>query len=203
MRMSRLLIAGTLLLTSCKPAVKNETTSTTSKREASNAAPVVIDACSLITNEEVGSIQKATIYHATSSRNDDGSNLTSLCYYSSREPNQSVSFALTEPGARSSGRDYWEKVFGKFKEEDKEKREGREEEKGEEKQHGEEEEEGPPPRRITGLGEEAFWSGSRFGGALYILKGDFVLRLSVGGGDNEEVKIERSRSLAQKALSRL
>ena len=60
-----------------------------------------------------------------------------------------------------------------------------------------------PPKKIGGIGEEAFWSGGRFGGALYVLKGDLFIRISVGGPDNEETKIEKSKTLAQKALDRL
>jgi hypothetical protein len=53
------------------------------------------------------------------------------------------------------------------------------------------------------VGEKAFWSGNRFGGALYVLKGDVFIRISVGGPDKEETKIEKSKRLAEKALGRL
>ena len=67
------------------------------------------------------------------------------------------------------------------------------------------EEEHAPPKKISGVGDEAFWFGSRVGGALYVLKGekDLFIRISVGGADNEETKINKSKALAQKALKRL
>ena len=44
---------------------------------------------------------------------------------------------------------------------------------------------------------------NRFGGALYVLKKDSLIRISVGGLENEETKINKSKALAQKALQRL
>ena len=52
----------------------------------------------------------------------------------------------------------------------------------------EDEERKVPPEKIDGVGEEAYWSGTRFGGALYVLKKNFIVRVSVGGGDKEEIK---------------
>jgi len=77
-------------------------------------------------------------------------------------------------------------------------------EDGDEKsKKGEEEEKKNPLKKVEGVGEKAFWSGNRFGGALYVLKGDVFIRISVGGPDNEETKIEKSKGLAEKALGRL
>jgi hypothetical protein len=36
-------------------------------------------------------------------------------------------------------------------------------------------------RRISGVGDEAYWDGSTLGGGLFVLKGDTYFRLSVGG----------------------
>src|SRR5437762_12162362 len=52
--------------------------------------------CSLITNEEVGAIQHATITDAKSSAGVSGGMLMSQCYYNAREPNMSVSLAVIE-----------------------------------------------------------------------------------------------------------
>ena len=67
----------------------------------------------------------------------------------------------------------------------------------------EESEKGPPPKKITGLGDEAFWVSNRFGGILYILKGNAFVSIGIGGTDGEEAKLEKSKVLAQKALQRL
>ena len=58
-------------------------------------------------------------------------------------------------------------------------------------------------RPIRGVGEEAFWSGTRVAGALYVLRGDIFLRISVGGITDENERIEKSRGLALHALERL
>jgi len=58
-------------------------------------------------------------------------------------------------------------------------------------------------KRIDGLGDDARWSGNGVGGALYVLKNDAILRISLGGKDNEQTRIEKSKALAQKALGRL
>ena len=68
---------------------------------------------------------------------------------------------------------------------------------------GEEEEEGAPPERVRGVGDEAFWTGSRIGGTLYVLKGNSYLRISIGGAADQPTKMKRSKVLAQKAVARL
>jgi hypothetical protein len=162
-----------------------------------------IEACSLITNEEVSAIQGATIINAQSSETLAGNYLVSQCYYASKEPNMSVSFALSESApddrARTHVREYWEQTFGRFGKEG-EKEEENEQTKGRER---EEEREALPPKAIEGVGEKAFWAGNRFGGALYVLQKGFILRISVGGPDKEEIKINKSKALAEKAISRI
>ena len=96
-------------------------------------------------------------------------------------------------------RTYWKQSFGQY-----DNAKEREEKKDE--AHGggrEEEEKSRPPKKVDGVGEDAFWIGDRFGGALYVLKGDAFIRISVGGPDNEQTKLEKSKTLAQKALGRL
>src|SRR5947207_9484931 len=163
--------------------------------------------CSLITNEEVGAIQHATITDAKSSSGISGAMLMSQCYYSAKEPNMSVSLAVIEHNPQDASapdaKSYWTQSFHRVTgDESDEEKPGEKKEKlgGVER---EEKEKGVPPKRLDGIGEEAFWSGNRFGGALYVLKGDVIIRVSVGGPDNEETKIEKSKTLAQKALSRL
>jgi hypothetical protein len=163
--------------------------------------------CSLITNEEVGAIQHATITDVKSSAGVSGGMLMSQCYYNAREPNMSVSLAVIEHNPQDASapdaRSYWAETFRRFTgDESDEKKPGEKKEKrgGVEQK---EKEKRVPPKRLDGIGEEAYWSGSRFGGALYVLAKDAIVRISVGGPDNEQTKIEKSKNLAQKALSRL
>ena len=44
-------------------------------------------------------------------------------------------------------------------------------------------------RLIAGVGEEAYWTGNRFAGALYALRGDMFLRISVGGIRDEQARV--------------
>jgi hypothetical protein len=67
------------------------------------------------------------------------------------------------------------------------------------KEEGEEKE----PVKVDGIGDEAFWTGTRVGGALYVLKGNSYIRISVGGAGDQAAKIEKSKALAASALKRL
>ncbi len=173
--------------------------------EQSGRVEPAIVACNLITSEEVGAIQKATITDAKSSAGPSGNLVMSQCYYSAKEANMSVSLALIQPSPRSAtgteARHYWDQTIhvppeppaGEAQREDRDQ-------KGEK---GEEEEKKNPPKKVDGVGDEAYWSGNRFGGALYVLKRNVILRISIGGPDDQETKIEKSKSLAEKALGRL
>src|SRR5918996_245073 len=88
-------------------------------------------------------------------------------------------------------------TFGPYNTNDKE-RKGQENSK-----RGEEKEKGIPPKKISGLGDDAYWISNRFGGVLYVLKGDAFVSISLGGPDNEEAKVNKSKALAEKALQRL
>ena len=61
----------------------------------------------------------------------------------------------------------------------------------------------PDARPIGGIGDEAYWSGNRVTGALYVRRGDRLIRVSVGGIPTEAERIEKSRQLAEAALRRL
>ena len=57
--------------------------------------------------------------------------------------------------------------------------------------------------RVAGVGDDAVWSGNRLAGALYAMKGNTIVRVSVGGDLPREQKIERAKKLAARALRRL
>jgi hypothetical protein len=67
------------------------------------------------------------------------------------------------------------------------------------KEEGEEKE----PLKVEGVGDEAFWTGTRVGGALYVLKANTYFRISVGGAGDQTQKIESSKKLAESVLKRL
>jgi hypothetical protein len=167
-----------------------------------------LDVCALLTKEEIQAVQGSPITDTKNSEVPGGVFLVGQCYYAAAESSKSVSLAVTRsnPQLNKSVRDYWKETFGRFSDKANEKEEEAEKAKEEaakgEKRRGEEEE-GRPPKKIEGVGEEAFWSGNRFGGALYALKKETIVRVSVGGPDNEDAKINKSKALAEKALNRL
>lgn len=199
-----------LLSAACKKEQETSSTQDPSpiqQKEVDESGHVepAIAACNLITNDEVGAIQKATITDAKSSTGPNGNLVMSQCYYSAKEANMSVSLALIQPGPRSSFgtevRDYWDKTMHVPSEPPA--GEAQRDKPDQKSERGEEEEKKNPPKKIDGVGDEACWSGNRFGGALYVLKRNVILRISIGGPDDQETKIEKSKRLAEKALGRL
>ncbi len=57
--------------------------------------------------------------------------------------------------------------------------------------------------QINDIGHEAYWVSNRFGGVLYVLKGNAFISIGLGGTDEEETKLKKFKMLAQKALQRL
>lgn len=147
------------------------------------------DPCSLLTNREIEAVQGHTPAQKVASEQPSGSFRFTQCFYRTPEYTNSVSVAVGLPLAtdskRSGPREYWRQQFhpqvkaapGRKKK--------------------------PPPKPIAGLGDEAFWVGDPLSGALYVLKGEVFLRVSVGGPTDEAQKIKRARALASRALKRL
>jgi hypothetical protein len=197
-RNSRLaFVLSIALLTAVPGCQKSKTTAAASKQSK-------IDACGLITNEEVQAIQGSPIKDTKGSEHSDGSFRIAQCFYNAETFNKSVSLAVTQsdpesPKARNP-KDFWKETFGRYQGEAKEEK-GDEEKK--ESLREQDEEKGRPPKKMDGIGDAAYWTANRMGGALYVLKNDVFIRVSVGGPDSEEVKINRCKALAEKALSRL
>lgn len=145
---------------------------------ASSTAPRAEDACGLLSKDELRAVQgeEFSRTHLTASATG------SQCFYELPAFVNSVSVDWIR-----DGREVWERMF--------EGGERGEKEAGEEKR--------PPPKRIGGVGDEAFWVGNRAAGSLYVRRKDAVVRVSVGGKGTEEEKIERSKRLAADALRRI
>ncbi len=60
------------------------------------------------------------------------------------------------------------------------------------------------PKKISGLGEDAFWGGSglKAGAGLHVLGKDAYLNITVASGDGKR-DLEAAKTLAEKALERL
>jgi len=163
-----------------------------------------IDPCSLITGEEVGGIQGSPVKDTKGSENADGSFRIAQCFYTVDPFNRSISIAVTQADPASAKprdpRVFWKETFARY--EGKAKEEEGDEEKKKSLREADEEKSNPP-KKLEGIGDAAYWTANRMGGALYVLKDDVFIRISVGGPDSEESKINRCKALAEKALSRL
>ncbi len=153
------------------------------------------DACSLIGKEEVGSVQGTAVNDTKSSESSDGVFLVSQCFYTAAEFSKSVALALVhkypkQPNGRSA-KDFWKEKFDPYQNEEPKTK------------SSDGKEQGSAPKKIDGLGDDAYWVGSRFGDMLYVLKGDAFSSIGVGGTDDEETKLKKSKILAQKALQGL
>jgi|SRR5215207_299510 len=160
------------------------------------------DACKLLTSEEIQAVQGEGLKATKGSDASTDSFSVSQCFYETTSFTNSVSLTLTRKKTDAKGespREFFKKNFGGEKEKEREKEE-REKKSG---ARVEEEEEGLPPARVKGVGDEAYWVGNDKVGALYVLRGDKFIRISVGGGDKQDKKIEKAKALAQSALKRV
>ena len=167
--------------------------------DSTNTKPNV-DACAMLTSKDIEPIQGEAIKETKLSGSSAGGFNVSQCFFTLPTFTNSVSLAVTQrgdgPGARDP-RQFWKDTFHR---EDREKG-GKREREREKEREGEEEE--SPPQKVTGIGEEAFWTASRVAGALYVLKGNNYVRVSVGGGGDQQSKLRKSKALARKVLERL
>jgi hypothetical protein len=146
------------------------------------------DACALVADADVRAVLGVAVTERRPAAEQARGLLLSQCYLGSGTP-RSVSVAVAG-STRSGGtivtpRAFWRAQFH-----------------GGEKETGEREHE-TKARPIAGVGDEAFWSGTRIAGALYVLRRNTFIRVSVGGIRDEQERIEVSRRLALKALARL
>jgi hypothetical protein len=142
------------------------------------STPVVRDACALLTAADLEEVQGERPSDVKAS--DQGN--VQQCFYQLPTFTKSISLSV-----QSDAREFWEqRVRGERSEEEEEEEEAK-----------------AKPREIDDLGDEALWVASPVGGTLHVLKRDVVLRISIGGSDTDVVRLEKTSSLARKALRRL
>jgi hypothetical protein len=146
------------------------------------------DACALLTKEEIQAVQGEPFKETKPSQKSGAGLIISQCYFELPTPVNSVVLTVTRKA--EGGRDpseSWQETFHREKAPERKKEEGEEKE----------------PLKVEGIGDEAFWTGNRVGGALFVLKGNAYLRISVGGAGDQAAKIDKSKTLAASALKRL
>ena len=203
-----------LTLTGCRSTTKPVVTA------PPVATPAVvkskIDICNLLTSDDLKEVQGEAYKEAQRSDRLDGEFIVAQCYYALPTTVNSVvvsaNTATDNPAARRP-KAFWEQTFGKYDEKEGDGKSEREQEKRKEREKDksakprereeDEEKESAPPARVKDLGDEAFWVGSPIGGALYVLKSDIIFRISVGGAGDQQAKLNKSKTLAQKILNKL
>lgn len=180
-----LLSAAALSLFACSKGKNPEVAST----PAPPAEPSF--ACTLLTADEVKAVQGEPFKSTKPSQGSGPGLSVSQCYFELPTPVNSVVLTVTRKASGANAREpieSWRDIFYREhpREKEEEEKEGR---KG--------------PEKIAGVGDEAFWTGSRVGGALYVLKGNAYLRISVGGAGDQAQKMDRCKALAAAALKRL
>ena len=162
------------------------------------------DACALLADADVRTVLGVTVKERQPGTQQARGLLLSQCYLGTGTP-RSVSIAVAG-NIRSGGktvtpRAFWRDQFhGRDEHASERKGEKRDAARKGEKREQEDETEARP---IGGVGDEAFWSGTRVAGALYVLRGNTFIRVSVGGISDEKERVEKSRQLAVAALARL
>jgi len=191
-----LLVACSKKMPDAAAPTPQPSTSTTVSPTAATPKPedpaVAAYACSLLTPEEIAAVQGEP-FKATKASSSAQPGLTiSQCYFELPTTVNSVVLTVTRKGDGAGARDpkeSWEEIFHR--------------EHPREKEEKEREGESKEPEKIEGLGDEAFWTGTRVGGALYVLKGNAYIRISVGGAGDQAEKTKRSKALAESVLKRL
>ena len=149
-----------------------------------------LDACSLLTAEEIQAVQGESLKETKPDTKSDGQLSVSQCYFALPTFSNSISLQVVRRGTgagASEPRQVWQEMFHKEQP----------------TPVGEGARKNEPPQPIEGIGDEAFWTGNQKLGALYVLQGNSFLRISIGGADDPSTKIKKSRDLAQIVLKRL
>ena len=148
--------------------------------------PVQIDACSLLTSEEIEAVQGEPLKETKPIQRTDRGLAMAECFFTLPTLTNSISLGVGRRGEGPNARtpiDFWNDSFG-------------DEAKAHAAKSG-------PPQKVEGIGDVAFWAGDDRMGALYVLAGDRMIRISVGGPGDQRTKIEKCKALAQSVLKRL
>jgi Protein of unknown function (DUF1573) len=178
------------------PPQPNVTSAAAAPANLSVAPKGKIDACSLLTSNDIQSVQGEPLKQGTASGTAGPGLSVSQCYFSLPTSSNSISLMVVQKGDGADAQDpkqQWKKMFDAALQGEKER--AKESDSGREKSS--------PPEKIAGVGDEAYWSANRVGGELFVLKGDAYIRISVGGADDKAGKLKKSKALAEDVLKHL
>ncbi|HEX7296436.1 MAG TPA: hypothetical protein VF251_11820, partial [Pyrinomonadaceae bacterium] len=203
-----LFVAALVFVVGCKSSQNREATAASSPSPALSSAATSpetsappggvkpkTDACALLTTADIEAVQKETVKDTKLTGSSQRGFNVSQCFFTLPTFNNSISLQVTQRGEGSGSRDpreFWRETFHRESESEREsERERDKRNKKEERGREEEEEDRSPPQKVSGVGDEAYWVGDRIGGALYVLKGDSYVRVSIGGGGSQADKIQK------------
>lgn len=134
-------------------------------------------ACALISGNEVAAARDDRITRQQQTSTTRGPFVVSRCFYQAADFHNSVGLELVA-GSRETTRALWTQRFLEFEADGIER---------------------TAPQRVTGLGDDAWWTDNGRFASLYVLLGDRYLAVDLGGG-NQENRLEVARRLAISAL---
>ena len=174
--------------------------------------------CALLSGADIREVQGEEPTDAQGSEHLAGGLRMSQCFYRLPTFGKSVSLEVVRAGPASQATDavkeYWRQKFQSGagegrelergrREREREKELEREKASGQVREGGHAEREGEgeaSARRVSGVGDEAYWSGGEQVGALFVLKKDTVISVSVGGTEDEAEKMKEAKALVQRVL---
>jgi hypothetical protein len=153
---------------------------------AAPAPAAVPDPCALLTRAEVAVVQGEEVRDTKPSRRTEGALTIGTCLWTLPTYSRSVALevAVAEPHVVHA---LWSRIFHGHRRD--EEHEGKREE--------------ARPRRIRGLGREAFWAAEPPSGALYVRTDRAWFRISTGGPAPARDTQRKLADLARKVLRRL
>jgi hypothetical protein len=145
--------------------------------------------CKALSAADLEHTQNAKLLLVKPLQRDDGKLTTASCYFRMDPDSESVSLEII---SRSKGdsidpREFWKSHFSEAREQDEQENEAREHHR--------------PPEKIDNLGDEAYWVDTGRDGALYVLNGGKIIRLSLGGKTPQTEKKQRAVQLSTLLLS--
>jgi hypothetical protein len=164
------------------------------------------DPCELLSTAEIQSVQGETVSATKADRHSSGAFISSQCFYTLPTYSKSISLDIMQPsGDPRESAEFWDHRFHSAdpdQDEEAAERTQTSKNSGGDRE-AEEEKAKARPQSVPGVGDEAIWTGTQVNGSLYIRRGSDIIRISIGGSDDQPTKIDKAKSLAEKAIARL
>lgn len=188
------LVFAAILAGCSKRDTPSPSSPTPAESRAASAQPqtpsetAALDACKLLTNEEIAAVQGEAPARTQLISESDGKLTVSQCNFLLPTGSSSMAVRVVERGNGQNARDpkeVWQETFHRGPPDSADARYARQ------------------PQKVNGVGEEAFWLGNAKSGGLHVLTGNRYIRVNVVGPEDVPPKIAKCSKLSQLVLSRL